>query len=103
VLAKPAAGVPTGPLPQPTGAVSIMPVKPTNIFIQAGAFLQQGNAMKLTQRLASLGQARVTQVQLGQQIFYRVRLGPIQRVEDADQLLQKVIETGQSDARIVVE
>ena len=78
-------------------------MKPTNIFIQAGAFLQQSNAMKLTQKLASLGPARVTQVQIGQQVFYRVRLGPIQRVEDADTLLQKVIGSGQPDARIVVE
>jgi rare lipoprotein A len=103
ILSKPAAGTPVGPLPQPTGAVSMVPVKPTNIFIQAGAFLQQGNAMKLTQKLASLGQTRVTQVRVGAQTFYRVRLGPIQRVEDADQLLQKVLESGQPDARIVVE
>ncbi|HVZ00847.1 MAG TPA: septal ring lytic transglycosylase RlpA family protein [Dongiaceae bacterium] len=103
ILSKPAAGTPVGPLPQPTGAVSVMPVKPTNIFIQAGAFLQQSNATKLTQKLGPLGQTRVTQVQVGAQTFYRVRLGPIQRVEDADQLLQKVIETGQPDARIIVE
>jgi rare lipoprotein A len=103
ILSKPAPGTPVGPLPQPSGAVSIMPVKPTNIFIQAGAFLQQGNATSLTQKLSSLGNARVTQVRVGSQTFYRVRLGPIQRVEDADALLQRVIETGQPDARIVVE
>jgi rare lipoprotein A len=103
ILAKPAAGTPIGPLPQPSGAVSVMPVKPTNIFIQAGAFLQQGNATKLTQKLAPLGQTRVTQVRVGAQTFYRVRLGPIPQVGDADQLLQKVIETGQPDARIIVE
>jgi rare lipoprotein A len=88
------------PLP---ATVSYQPVKPTNIFIQAGAFLQQGNAMKLTEKLSSLGQARVTQVFLGSQTFYRVRLGPIPRVQDADALLQKVIQIGQPDARIVVE
>jgi hypothetical protein len=32
-----------------------------------------------------------------------VRLGPIQKIEDADALLQKVIGSGQPDARIVVE
>ena len=89
--------------PPLSGNVSYLPVKPTNIFIQAGAFLQQSNALRLTQKLASLGQTRVTQVQVGQQIFYRVRLGPIRRVEDADALLQKVIGSGQADARIVVE
>ena len=102
-LPKPNAAQAAASLSTLNGSVSYQPVKPTNIFIQAGAFLQQGNAMKLTQKLSPFGQARVTQVQLGQQIFYRVRLGPIQRVQDADTLLQKVIGTGQPDARIVVE
>lgn len=102
-LPKPSAATAAASMPSLNGSVSYVPVKPTHIFIQAGAFLQQSNALKLTQKLASLGQTRVTQVQVGQQIFYRVRLGPIPRVEDADTLLQKVIGTGQPDARIVVE
>jgi rare lipoprotein A len=102
-LPKPSAAAAATGVPSLNGSVSYTPVKPTNIFIQAGAFLQQGNATKLTQRLASLGQTRVTQVHVGSQTFYRVRLGPIPRVEDADTLLQKVIETGQPDARIIVE
>jgi len=102
-LPKPSAAKAAATIPSLNGQVSYAPVKPTNIFIQAGAFLQQGNALKLTQKLASLGQTRVTQVQVGTQTFYRVRLGPIPRVEDADTMLQKVIGTGQPDARIVVE
>jgi rare lipoprotein A len=102
-LPKPSAAQAAASIPSLNGSVSYAPVKPTNIFIQAGAFLQQSNALKLTQQLASLGQTRVTQARVGTQTFYRVRLGPIQRVEDADTLLQKVIGTGQPDARIVVE
>jgi rare lipoprotein A len=102
-LPKPSAQVAATAIPSLNGSVSVQPVKPTNIFIQAGAFLQQSNANKLTQKLSPLGQTRVTMVQVGVQTFYRVRLGPIQHVEDADQLLQKVIETGQPDARIIVE
>jgi rare lipoprotein A len=102
-LPKPSAQAAATGIPSLNGSVSVQPVKPTNIFIQAGAFLQQGNANKLTQKLSPLGQTRVTMVQVGAQTFYRVRLGPIQHVEDADQLLQKVIETGQPDARIIVE
>jgi rare lipoprotein A len=102
-LPKPSAVQAAATIPSLNGKVSYIPVKPTNIFIQAGAFLQQSNALKLTQKLASLGQTRVTQVRVGTQTFYRVRLGPIQRVEDADSVLQKVIGTGQPDARIVVE
>ena len=102
-LPKPSAAQAAASIPSLNGAVSYTPVKPTNIFIQAGAFLQQSNALKLTQQLASLGQTRVTQARVGTQTFYRVRLGPIQKIEDADALLQKVIGTGQPDARIVVE
>ena len=102
-LPKPSAAAAATGIPSLNGSVSVQPVKPTNIFIQAGAFLQQSNAAKLTQKLGPLGQTRVTPVQVGSQTFYRVRLGPIPRVEDADQLLQKVIETGQPDARIIVE
>ena len=102
-LPKPSAAQAASTIPSLNGSVSYTPVKPTNIFIQAGAFLQQRNALKLTQQLGSLGQTRVTQARVGTQTFYRVRLGPIQRIEDADALLQKVLGTGQPDARIVVE
>ena len=102
-LPKPSAAQAATTIPSLNGSVSYTPVKPTNIFIQAGAFLQQSNALKLTQQLASLGQTRVTPARVGTQTFYRVRLGPIQHIEDADALLQKVIGTGQPDARIVVE
>jgi rare lipoprotein A len=102
-LPKPSAAQAASTIPSLNGSVSYTPVKPTNIFIQAGAFLQQSNALKLTQQLASLGPTRVTQARVGTQTFYRVRLGPIQRIEDADALLQKVLGTGQPDARIVVE
>jgi rare lipoprotein A len=102
-LPKPSAAKAAATMPSLNGRVSYVPVKPTNIFIQAGAFLQQSNALKLTQQLASLGQTRVTQVRVGTQTFYRVRLGPIPKVEEADALLQKVLGSGQPDARIVVE
>ncbi len=102
-LPKQSAAQAAASIPSLNGSVSYAPIKPTNIFIQAGAFLQQGNALKLTQQLASLGQTRVTQARVGTQTFYRVRLGPIQRIEDADALLQKVLGSGQPDARIVVE
>jgi rare lipoprotein A len=95
--------IPPSAYPALSSTVSYQPVKPTNIFIQAGAFLQQSNAQNLTGKLRNLGTTRITQVQVGTQTFYRVRLGPIQRVEDADALLQKVIQTGQPDARIIVE
>jgi rare lipoprotein A len=90
-------------IPQLTGQVSVVPVKATNIFIQAGAFLRQANAQQLQRKLTSLGHpTRITQFMLNQQRFYRVQLGPLASVEEADQVLQKLLDSGHPDARIAV-
>ena len=91
------------PVPQPSPVVVQQPVHPTNLFIQAGAFLQIQNADRLRARLSGVGAARVVPVQLGAQRFYRVRLGPIATVEQADAMLNQVIAMGNKDARLVVE
>ena len=102
--ASPAAQImATAPLPQPSPAVIQEPVRPTNIFIQAGAFLQVANADRLRLKLADKGSAHVIPVHLGAQTFYRVRVGPIGTVEQADRLLGEVIAMGQKDARLVVQ
>ncbi|TDQ81502.1 rare lipoprotein A [Dongia mobilis] len=90
------------PVPQPTGQVAVVPVKPSNIYIQAGAFLRQNNARQLQQQLSSIGQTRITEFVLNQQRFYRVQLGPIASVEEADRLLQQLIDNGHPDAKIAV-
>ncbi|WP_368413107.1 septal ring lytic transglycosylase RlpA family protein [Dongia sp.] len=111
--AAPAAATPAKPVqqsaigaiqtPQVTGQVSVVPVKASNIFIQAGAFLRQANAQQLQLKLSSLGhQTSITPFMLNQQRFYRVQLGPIASVEEADKLLQRLIDNGHPDARIAV-
>ncbi len=85
------------------GRVWQMPVRPTQIYVQAGAFASFENARQLGAKLASLGPARVTPAQIGSQQFYRVRLGPIASVEQADIVLSRVISIGHPEARIVVD
>lgn len=89
-------------VPQPTGQVAVVPVKSSNIYIQAGAFLRQTNAQQLRQKLSGLGQTRITEFILNQQRFYRVQLGPIASVEEADRLLQQLIDSGHPEAKIAV-
>jgi rare lipoprotein A len=93
----------SAPVPQPSTTVVQQPVHATNLFIQAGAFLQMSNADRLRAKLASVAAARVVPVQLGAQRFYRVRLGPIATVEQADAMLGRVIAMGNKDARLIVE
>jgi rare lipoprotein A len=88
---------------QPDGRVTQMPVKPTSIFIQAGAFTKKQNAEGLTAELRRLGAASMTPVMVGGQQFYRVRLGPISSVTEADRLLAELVRRGHADAKIVVD
>ena len=75
----------------------------TQIWVQVGAFLTRGNADRLAQRLVYAGGARVTQSATNGKPIYRVRFGPYTTVEQADSMLNTVIEKGQNGAQIVVE
>jgi rare lipoprotein A len=88
---------------QPDGRVTQTAVKPTGIFIQAGSFTQLANAQKLTAELSRMGAATMTPIKVGTQQFYRVRLGPIASVTEADRLLERLVQTGHTEARIVVD
>jgi peptidoglycan lytic transglycosylase len=83
--------------------VTVVPVQPTSIYIQAGAFTQERNAEKLKRELARLGRTQVTVADVHGTQYYRVRLGPVGSVEEGDRLLAHMISTGHSDARIVVD
>lgn len=90
-------------LPAPTGQIGVVAVKPSGIFVQAGAFSNQSNAQRLSTSLAGIGPTKVVQVKLGSQVFYRVRVGPAANVEDADRMLERVAAAGYPEARIVVD
>jgi rare lipoprotein A len=81
--------------------VTTVPVKPTQIFIQAGAFASMDRAWRLKVQLDNFGNVAITDAKVGGTIVYRVRLGPVPTVEQADALLDKV-GTASPDARIVV-
>ncbi len=80
-----------------------VPVKPTAIYVQAGAFTQFDNAHRLSARLSSFAPAKVTTVNIRGTEFFRVRIGPMESVEAADRTLAQVIATGQPEARIVID
>ena len=102
-VAQPGANVATVAVPQPDGKVTQLPVKPTSIFIQAGAFLRQANANQLSGQLKKYGPVRVAEVRVEQQRYYRVRIGPIASVAEADKTLRRMIADGHPESRIVVD
>jgi len=89
--------------PEVDGRVIRMPVRATNIYVQAGAFLRRDNAVRLGARLSVFGPTSITETQNGQRRFFRVRLGPVADVADADRLLATLLQNGHSDARVVVD
>jgi len=89
---------------KPVPEVIQLPVTGQNgIYIQAGAFTKPDNATRMQKKLAHLGKVIVANADVKGVRFYRVRLGPMADVAAADSLLNKVIRTGVSNARIIVD
>jgi rare lipoprotein A len=95
-----AIAVPPVPAAEP---VALAPTTALQIFIQVGAFAMADNAIKAKNRLDRLGAVKVQGVKVKGVEVYRVRLGPIASVDEADWLLDRVVATGLAEARIVVE
>jgi rare lipoprotein A len=87
----------------PDPVVTHQPVVQTSIYVQAGAFGNEANAQNLSRALSTYGNASVYQANIGGQQFYRVRLGPYQTVDQADQALANVVAHGSPQAVIIVE
>lgn len=102
-VAQPGTDIAAVALPQPDGKVRQLPVKPTSIYIQAGAFLRQANANQLSGQLRKYGPVKVSPIFVEQQRYYRVRVGPIASVAEADQTLRRMIADGHPESRIVVD
>ena len=90
------------PPPLPEQVVTV-PVRATNIYVQAGAFARPENANRLKAKLANLGTVRVSGTWVNGANFYRVRIGPLGSVAEADRLLDRVVDSGVTEARIVVD
>jgi rare lipoprotein A len=81
-----------------------VPVKPTSMYSKGGSFAQFDNANRVKARLQTLGPAaQVTQYNLSDRPLFRVRIGPLQNLDDADKLLDRVVKAGYPEARLVVD
>ncbi len=78
------------------------PVK-TDIWVQIGAFHSEANAQKLIQKFTELSKGSIFQISKDGRILYRARLGPLSSVNQADLLLDKILQRGFDGAEIVVD
>ena len=100
---EPAPQIPPTPNEVRVGDMTSVSVSPTKIYIQAGAFSDLNNAERVLANLEKLGNATISPIQSGGRELFRVRLGPISEVSEADDLLEKVGNIGYPNARTVVE
>lgn len=87
----------------PDPVVTQLPVTKTSIYVQAGSFSMENNALALSQKLSTIGPAKVFPAEVNGKPYYRVRVGPYRRVEEADFALAQVISGGSDSALIVVD
>lgn len=72
------------------------------MFVQVGAFAERANAVGLARRLSTLSPSVISAANVNGRTLFRVRMGPIADLEQADGLLAQVIAAGHSDARLIV-
>ncbi|MFD1379215.1 septal ring lytic transglycosylase RlpA family protein [Fodinicurvata halophila] len=90
-------------LPEPDGVVSQQSIGSSDLYIQAGSFTQYSNATRLADRLSTHGDVRIAPASVDGREFYRVQLGPVASVNDADGLLENLISSGYKQSHVVVQ
>ena len=83
--------------------VTVKKVLKTKLYVQAGAFSLFDNANQVRARLSTTGPTKISSVLLKGRDLYRVRVGPLSNVAEADKILNSVIINGYPTARIIVE
>lgn len=72
-------------------------------YVQAGAFANADNAHRVRDRLSRFGPVAVVNGGAAGSTLYRVRLGPLASVGEAERVLPSVIQAGFPGSQIVVE
>jgi rare lipoprotein A len=80
------------------------PQKAASLFLQVGAFRDRDNATRLGTKLqnAKLGDIHIMEAANSSGPIYRVRIGPLSSVDEADRLSTDLESRGYADARVVV-
>ena len=89
------------PIPQTVSAPPLTTAGTSSYYVQAAAFSNHHNALRLSDNLRAIGNVRVDSKQVGQTVYYLVRVGPLFDEVSADTTLQQVVAAGHQDARIV--
>lgn len=85
----------------PGPVVTTVPVAPTGLYVQAGAFGVYDNAQRLSEQLQqSVGPTKIETVNVNGKQLYRVKIGPIASITEADAMLAKASKLA-AGARVI--
>src|SRR5690625_1918422 len=87
----------------PDGLIHIEQPQDSSLFVQAGAFTDYQNASQLAARLQPHGTVQIEPAAVSGQSFYRVRIGPVARSEEADLLMARLISDGYTTSQVIVQ
>jgi len=83
--------------------IALEPLESNDIYIQFGSFNLYNNANKLAAQISPIGKANISSVIIKKQEFFRVRIGPISIIEEADKMLDRAIKNGFTNAKIIID
>ena len=90
------------PVPQPVATTASS--NDYRLFLQVGAFVSRTNAEHLRQQLLSqLGPESINTGYSEEKNVYRVRIGPLRNVEQADRLASRIAQLGFAEPHIVID
>ena len=79
------------------------PGEAQQVFLQAGAFRDYNNALRQARNLSGVGEPLIEAVSSGNEVFYRVRIGPVADRRLAEKLRVALLNQGVTESHIVVE
>lgn len=98
---------PGQPVPQMAERASPVPTSDGRVavYLQAGAFVVRSNAERVREQLELLAGSivSVTPATVQGVSLFRVRLGPLDGVDHADRLTQRIVSLGYPTPRIIIE
>ena len=96
----------SAPLPARTQVAGKPPASEDAVmYLQVGAFSQRDNADRLRSRLqtANVGTIQVVEGNSDSGTLYRVRVGPLASVNEADRIANTLVSQGISDTRVIID
>jgi rare lipoprotein A len=74
----------------------------SGMFIQIGSFAERSNAVRLARQLNQISPSVISAANVNGVTWFRVRMGPLANVAQADILLERTVAAGYPNARLIV-